>query len=183
MFLSYLFGSRGYVSAFPYPYLDVEPFFDEVIMRAGGYRVDSLVPANRTFENATTRIEGVFAELKVLQYDAHEDERLKTRLAKVYMDFAKTGKVHSLLSPNEEDLPAPACYLWTPNWRYVRPLKRKIDFNRPLKKAAKQLERKLNGPSGRKRENDFGLLETKEAPCFDPHGFFSLTSFLSGRIH
>ena len=35
-----------------HPYLDVEPFFDEVIMRAGGYRVDSLVPANRTFENA-----------------------------------------------------------------------------------------------------------------------------------
>jgi hypothetical protein len=136
-----------------HPYLDVEPFFDEVIKRAGGYRVDSLVPANRTFENADYYFEseGVFAELKVLQYDAHEDERLKARLAKVYKDFAKAGKVPPLLPKQRfarsELLPMDV------QLDLLRPLKRRLQS--PVKKAAKQLKETKRAFN---RENDFGLL-------------------------
>ena len=82
------------------PYFDVEPFFDEVVKRAGGYRVDCLLPKNPEFENADYYFEthGVFGELKILEYDRDEDERIKTRLVKVYNEFARAGKVPPLSS-------------------------------------------------------------------------------------
>ncbi len=136
-----------------HPYLEVEPFFDEVIKRAGGYRVDSLVPQNRTFENADYYFEseGVFAELKVLQYDAQEDKRLKARLVKVYTDFANAGKVPPL-SPKQRFARSELLPVDT-QLELLRPLKRRLQS--PVKKAAKQLKETKRAFN---RENDFGLL-------------------------
>jgi hypothetical protein len=134
-------------------YLDVELFFDEVVRCAGGYRVDSLVPENRTFENADYYFEseGVFGELKTLRYDQEEDERVKARLVKVYKDFARAGKVppisakqrfaHSNLLPIETQL------------ELLRPLKRRLQT--PVKKAARQLKETKRAFN---REKDAGLL-------------------------
>jgi hypothetical protein len=87
--------------------------------------VDSLIPHNRTFDNADYYFEseGVFAELKVLQYDSEEDKRLRAPLVKVYKDFATAGKVPPL-SPKQrfahsELLPTEA------QWKLLQPLKRK----------------------------------------------------------
>jgi hypothetical protein len=140
-------------SVLPFPYLDVEQFFDEVVKRAGGYRVDSLVPGNRSFENADYYFEseGVFGELKTLQYDRDEDERLKARLVKVYKEFAPAGQVppvtpkqrfaHSNLLPIEAQL------------ELLRPLKRRLQT--PVKKAARQLKETKQAFN---REKDAGLL-------------------------
>src|SRR5258705_13611821 len=120
------------------PYLDVERFFDEVINRAGGYRVDSLIPQNRTFENADYYFEseGVFAELKVLQHDPGEDDRVRERLIPLYKEYAKAGRVPPVSSikrfARSALLPLEA------QWQLLQPLKRRLQT--PVKTAAKQLK-------------------------------------------
>lgn len=133
--------------------LDLEPFFDEVVKRAGGYRVDALIPQNRLFDNADYYFEseGIFAELKVLQHDPDEDERLRLRLITVYQDFARGGKV-SPISPTQrfarsELLPMEA------QLKLLQPLKRRLQS--PVKKAAKQLKETKQAFN---REKDIGLL-------------------------
>jgi hypothetical protein len=136
-----------------HPYLDVEPFFDEVIARAGGYRVDTLIPRHRTFDNADYYFEseGVFAELKVLESDPQEDKRLSAHLGKLYKEYADAGRVPPLSRTQRfarsELLPIEA------QWRLLQPLKRRLQV--PVKKAAKQLK---ETKEAFKRINDVGLL-------------------------
>jgi hypothetical protein len=135
------------------PYLDVEQFFDEVVRRAGGYRVDSLIPANPSFENADYYFEtdGVFGELKILQFDRDEDERLKARLFKVYREFARAGKVPPISRTQRfiesRLLPVEA------QRELLKPLKRRLQG--PVRKAAHQL---LETKRVFNKERDAGLL-------------------------
>jgi hypothetical protein len=141
------------ISSLTHPYLDVEPFFDEVIARAGGYRVDALIPRKRTFDNADYYFEseGVFAELKVLESDPQEDRRLSERLIKLYKEHADAGRVPPISRTQRfarsELLPLEA------QRRLLQPLKRRLQV--PVKKAAKQLKETKEAFN---RLNDVGLL-------------------------
>ncbi len=160
------------------PYLDVEPFFDEIVDRAGGYRVDSLIPWNRNFENADYYFEreGVFAELKILQHDPDEDDRLRKRLVSLYQEHAKAGRVPPISSTQKfarsELLPLEA------RWQLLQPLKRRLQT--PVKTAAKQLKETKKAFN---RINDIGLLilVNEGSALFRPsHVFYFLHHLFRG---
>ena len=121
-----------------HPYLEVEPFFDEVISRAGGYRVDNLIPRHRTFDNSDYYFEseGVFVELKVLEPDPEEDQRLSARLVQLYKEHAGAGQVPPL-SPKQRFARSELLPM-EDQWRLLQPLKRRLQV--PVKKAGKQLK-------------------------------------------
>ena len=151
------------------PYFDVEQFFDEVVKRAGGYRVDSLIPANPSFENADYYFEtdGVFGELKILQYDRDEDERFKARLIKVYTELARAGKVppisrthrfaESKLLPIEVQR------------KLLQPLKRRLQG--PVKKASHQLK-ETKGVFNRDKDAGLLILVNEGSALYRPTAIF-----------
>lgn len=119
----------------PAPFLPGEPFFDKVIAKVGGCRVDTLV--RPTSENAdyVIRASNVIAELKVIEKDLRKDPETTARVSEIFRSHASAPGMpiaYGRVQVRGDLLPPPA------RDDLLEVFKRK--FEGPIKKAARQIK-------------------------------------------